>query len=76
MRLNPWRVIDHTLTTESPYDRVTSCPQNELNQNTIKIDDKLTGNYEENHRIVKGQATVGLISAAIGFGGGIAITRY
>ena len=76
MRLTPLKVIDHTLTTKTP--RVTSQPQTDLTSNTIRIDNKLTDNHnhDTHHRIIKRQAMLGLISVAIGFGGGVALTRY
>ena len=57
MRLTPWRIIDHTLTTKEP--RVTARPQSDLTSNTIKIDDKFTNkrNQDTHHEIVKRQVT-------------------
>ena len=79
MELTPWKVIDHTLTTKTPHDIVTSRPQSDLTSNTIEIDDKFTDNSNQNthHRIVKRQAAaIAGLSAIVGFGGGIALTRY
>ena len=79
MRLTTWRVIDHTLTTKTPYDRVTSRHQSDLTSSTIEINDKFTDNrnHDTQHRIVKRQAlAVAGLSAIVGFGGGVALTRY